>query len=454
MLAIVIFLPHHSFQGEPTSLLFSSFYLSLHRIVWSLAFGWIVYACSTGQGYFINSILSYEAFTALSSLSYLAYLVHPILMLYHTGMVRERVQLSHYQLLNTFLARVILAFSSAYILYVVVELPFANIEKYIFPAAARRRQKAAIEQADGKKAQPNNLDGLESNAGSNTKSNHFYQFNQQAPNNPAYFSHTIGGPYPNKGAHQLSSPYHQLANQKKVITDYYSASMSRQFNQTNASNFKEKHHLNLGNQRRTDRQFVERQSNEKHLTDRQLIDKRQALDRQQHLNRLGKHYPYLLNEQDKKYLLYRQGPINQYYFYSGSSRTNATGQPQQSNFNQHPTDRSKELSNLKGSKENSEQRILLDEPESHVEPGKVVSTVIAESTTCSLTIGSLNGSSLESNEGLQCKQLTTTNDESTADTQLTSATLSSNTLSESVTVDSETNQAASEQSETELCERC
>lgn len=455
LLAIVIFLPHHSFRGEPTSLLFSCFYLALHRIVWSLAFGWIVYACSTGQGYFINSILSFEAFTALSSLSYLAYLIHPILMLYHTGMVRERVQLSHYQLLNTFLARVILAFTSAYILYVVVELPFANIEKYLFPGATKRRQKAALDQADSsRKPQPNPVDSnVESNIeSSNLKSGSFYQFNQQSPNSQQFFSNTIGVLYPTKNAQQLGSPYHQFsANQRKVISDYYASSMSRQFNQANASNFKEKHHLNLGNQRRTDRAFVERQSNEKHLTDRQLIDKRQALDRQQHMNRLGKHYPYL-NEQDKKYLLYRQGPINQYYFYNGSGRTNLAGRTiHQQQPNQQSNGRSKELSNFKESKANGEQRNLLNELDSqqhleqqHLEQqSKAVNcerTVTGESTTCSL----------ETNE----RQEPTINDESTADTQLTSATLSSNTLSnDSVTVDSEVNQALSEESE-ELCERC
>lgn len=482
LLATVIFLPHHSFQGEPTSLLFSCFYLSLHRIVWSLAFGWIVYACSTGQGYFINSILSFEAFTALSSLSYLAYLIHPILMLYHTGMVRERVQLSHYQLLNTFLARVILAFSSSYVLYVVVELPFANIEKYLFPGAARKRQKAAIEQADNRKPPANNVENVENNTGNHQKSGHYYQFNQQPLNNQQYFN-TIGALYPNKSAHQLGSPYHQLANQKRVITDYYASSMSRQFAQTNGSNFKEKHQLNLGNQRRVDRQFVERQSNEKHLTDRQLIDKRQALDRQQHLNRMGKHpqqYPYL-SEQDKKYLPYRQGLTNQYYFYTGSGRTNAADRPnhQQPSLNQQRpinNGRSKELSNFKEGKVNSEQRTLLDESESHqpLQSSQAVSsncerTVIAGSATCSLTTCSPNGSGLEANN--QCKQPeATTNDLSTADTQLTSATLStdlafnlsSNTLSsqtlshESITVDNSTceaNQASSELDE-ELCERC
>ena len=423
---------------------FSCFYLALHRIVWSLAFGWIVYACSTGQGYFINSILSYEAFTALSSLSYLAYLIHPILMLYHTGMVRERVQLSHYQLLNTFLARVILAFSSAYLLYVVVELPFANIEKYIFPGATKRRQKAAIDQAESsRKSQPNPVDSnVESNLESNNlKSSSFYRFNQPPPNNQQYFSNTIGVLYPTQ---QIGSPYSQFANHKKVISDYYASSMSRQFNQANASNFKEKHHLNLGNQRRTDRAFVDRQSNEKHLTDRQLIDKRQALDRQKHL--MGKPYPYL-SEQDKKYLLYRQGPINQ-YFYSGSGRTNIAGRPTHHQLNQQSNGRSKELSNFKESKPNAEQRNLLDELESQQqEQSKAVAcerTVTAESTTCSL----------ETNEHQSSKrQESTTNDESTADTQLTSATLSTNTLSESTIVDSEVNQAPSEESEI-LCERC
>jgi hypothetical protein len=94
--------------------------------------------CATGHGGFIDRLLAYRFFRAPSSLSYLAYLIHPVLMLYHTGNVRERVYLSHYLFLNTFLARTVMAFAAAYLLYVTVELPFAQLERYVFPKKTKK----------------------------------------------------------------------------------------------------------------------------------------------------------------------------------------------------------------------------------------------------------------------------------------------------------------------------
>lgn len=141
LLAAVIFTPYRAFKGEPVSQLFSSLYLSLHRPIWAVCFGWLVVSCATGHGGFIDRLLAYRFFRAPSALSYLAYLIHPVLMLYHTGNVRERVYLSHYLFLNTFLARTVLAFAAAYLLYVTVELPFAQLERYVFPR--RNRSKTA-----------------------------------------------------------------------------------------------------------------------------------------------------------------------------------------------------------------------------------------------------------------------------------------------------------------------
>lgn len=415
LLCIVIFLPHNSFKGEPTSLLFSSLYLSLHRIAWSLAFGWLVYACSTGQGYFINSILSYEVFTSLSSLSYLAYLIHPVLMLYHTGMVRERVHLSHYQLLNTFLARVILAFSSAYILYVIVELPFSNIEKYLFPKSGKNKQISSDQIDSSKKPDiDNETNGNNRNITNNIKNHPHHQFNQTLNQHQQHFN-TIGtSSFTNTNMHQWNN-YHQ----KKFIPDY-STSMNRQFDLLNSHNFKEKHNLNLMNQRR--------QSNDKQMIDRNLLD-RQLIDRrhQQNLTRLNQHYPYPLNEQDKKYLLYRQKPINQYYFYSGS-RSNTLSNENRSNRNHKQNlNHSNELSNFSEIKTNNER--LIDGP---VQQTKTISSNERTITTCSLTNQVTNN--------LQIKQDNTIA-KSTNDTQSTD--IQTNSISNTISIDSsicETNQ--------------
>ncbi|PVD37234.1 hypothetical protein C0Q70_04229 [Pomacea canaliculata] len=54
---------------------------ALFRTGFSLAVCWIIFACATGNGGFINSILSWRGFLPLSRLSFCVYLLHPMIML-------------------------------------------------------------------------------------------------------------------------------------------------------------------------------------------------------------------------------------------------------------------------------------------------------------------------------------------------------------------------------------
>lgn len=96
----ILFAPYSAFKGHQPSLTEAALYLSIHRTAWAIALGWLVFACSTERGGPINRLLSWSAFGPLSNLSYLAYLVHPLLMLYHTGRTRERVYFGHYELVR------------------------------------------------------------------------------------------------------------------------------------------------------------------------------------------------------------------------------------------------------------------------------------------------------------------------------------------------------------------
>lgn len=92
----------------------------------------MIFACSTGRGGPLTTLLSWPAFGPLSSLSYLAYLTHPILMFFHTGRIRERIYFGHYEMICIFLSRLIMTFFLAYFVHVMIEVPFASIESYIF----------------------------------------------------------------------------------------------------------------------------------------------------------------------------------------------------------------------------------------------------------------------------------------------------------------------------------
>lgn len=61
-------------------------------------------------------------------------------MFFHTGRVRERIYFGHYEMVSIFLSRLIMTFFLAYFVHVMIEVPFASIELYIFPKKPKSQQ--------------------------------------------------------------------------------------------------------------------------------------------------------------------------------------------------------------------------------------------------------------------------------------------------------------------------
>nr|KAG5692737.1 hypothetical protein BaRGS_033848 [Batillaria attramentaria] len=68
-------------HGHLVSLPVSALYNAVNRTVWGACVAWVIFACVTGNGGFVNTILSWPALMPLSRLTYCIYLLH-IMMLY------------------------------------------------------------------------------------------------------------------------------------------------------------------------------------------------------------------------------------------------------------------------------------------------------------------------------------------------------------------------------------
>lgn len=145
------------------SLTESGIYYAFARTAWSWSIGWIVFACSTGRGGPVTAFLSWSFFNPLSNLSFLAYLVHPILMLYHTGRIRERIYFGHYELVNIFISRLVFSFALAYLVHVLIEVPFAGLESYVFPKKNKKPSADKMKGIQGSRRQ--NLESFVSSRG-------------------------------------------------------------------------------------------------------------------------------------------------------------------------------------------------------------------------------------------------------------------------------------------------
>ena len=51
-------------------------YIGFHKVGWSLALAWVVFACVNGYGGIINKFLSWGFFLPLARMQYVVYLIH------------------------------------------------------------------------------------------------------------------------------------------------------------------------------------------------------------------------------------------------------------------------------------------------------------------------------------------------------------------------------------------
>lgn len=117
---------------EPISKAVAVTYGGLHRTAWGLAVAWVIFACVTGYGGFINTFLSYPGFIPLSRLTYAGYLVH-INVLYFTDVtMKGTMYVDEIRLVYRLLAHVITTFAFAVPLSLAFEVPFMNLEKIMF----------------------------------------------------------------------------------------------------------------------------------------------------------------------------------------------------------------------------------------------------------------------------------------------------------------------------------
>ncbi|XP_078664426.1 nose resistant to fluoxetine protein 6-like isoform X2 [Branchiostoma floridae x Branchiostoma belcheri] len=105
------------------------FFVTVHRVVWAMAIGWMVIACYHGYGGVVNTILSWNVWVPLSRLTYSAYLIHPIVMYltYHTA--ESAIHLTTFNMIHLFLGHLMLGYGLAVLVFVFVESPTISLLK-------------------------------------------------------------------------------------------------------------------------------------------------------------------------------------------------------------------------------------------------------------------------------------------------------------------------------------
>ncbi|KAK8777710.1 nose resistant to fluoxetine protein 6-like [Amblyomma americanum] len=120
------------FDGRQPERLESAFYAALHRASWSLGASWVMYACATGHGGFVNKILAWPVLYPLGRLSFSVYLVHVILMGCNAVLSRENISQQPFLQAQAYLSMAIMSYVLGSIVYLFIECPVAGLENALF----------------------------------------------------------------------------------------------------------------------------------------------------------------------------------------------------------------------------------------------------------------------------------------------------------------------------------
>ncbi|KAK7482994.1 hypothetical protein BaRGS_00025771, partial [Batillaria attramentaria] len=114
-------------------------YEGFSRPAWACAVAWVIFACCTGYGGFVNTLLSWRAWAPLSRLTYGVYLFHLVIFYVMMANLREPFYLSAWNVTEFFLALTVLSYLVSFVASLLVESPTLGVEKILLGGAGRKK---------------------------------------------------------------------------------------------------------------------------------------------------------------------------------------------------------------------------------------------------------------------------------------------------------------------------
>ncbi|XP_033763776.1 O-acyltransferase like protein-like [Pecten maximus] len=137
---LVTYGPYEETMGNWMSVDVAALYNATHKSLWGVCVSWVIFACVTGNGGFINTFLSWSPFIPLGRLSYCAYLVHPIIMFVYMRSLRQAVYATDFVMIYLFLGHLVTAYLVAFVVSLAFESPMMGLEKAIFRRGEKKKQ--------------------------------------------------------------------------------------------------------------------------------------------------------------------------------------------------------------------------------------------------------------------------------------------------------------------------
>lgn len=127
-------------------------YILIGRPAYAVALGWVVFACTSGNGGPVDKILSWRFFVPLSRITFCAYLVHPIMLqIYNLSRPQPFHFTTFMQMLRHTLEAIFVSYLVAFFFSLAFEKPFNKIDEMLLPSgrvkdAANGKTKEVVEE--------------------------------------------------------------------------------------------------------------------------------------------------------------------------------------------------------------------------------------------------------------------------------------------------------------------
>ncbi|XP_069118681.1 nose resistant to fluoxetine protein 6-like [Argopecten irradians] len=130
---LIVYGLYDSLTGTVLSTPVAAFYNTVHRSAWGVCICWVIFACATGNGGFVNTLLSWKGFVPLSRLSYCAYLIHIIIIGVRVNTQQIPAYFSVFEEIVSFLGIIVMTFALSFVTSLAFESPMMGLEKVVFP---------------------------------------------------------------------------------------------------------------------------------------------------------------------------------------------------------------------------------------------------------------------------------------------------------------------------------
>ncbi|CAH1797227.1 unnamed protein product [Owenia fusiformis] len=121
--------------GAPWSVGVYVLYETTKHYVFALAVAWIIFACASGNGGFVNHILCWDTFIPLCRLTYASYLVHPIIIYRAMYVTRAPIHVNYSSMAYFYIGHVALSYATSLLLNTFLGTPLLGLKieimKYI-----------------------------------------------------------------------------------------------------------------------------------------------------------------------------------------------------------------------------------------------------------------------------------------------------------------------------------